>query len=315
MPGLPTRVRAELGWFGLTTVARHRTDPIIGSIILTDRCNLNCQHCAVGNIRRVDYPWQRICADMHLLRGQGVRVLFLYGGEPFLWHDGRRGLRDVVAEARALGFASVNVVTNGTRGLDLPEADVILVSVDGTRAHHDRIRGPTYDRVLESIERAPAANLCLYMAVNRINVDDIEHVAALACDLPHVRAVSYNLHTPYPGTEHLTLTMPQRHDACDRIARLIRAGYPVLNLASALPRIADLTAPTPCHQCVIVEDGQQWTCGRCIEIEGLCEQCGFLFAGELSQLFAGDPRVVLDAIRTYGRLLGPGSGSSARSAA
>ena len=25
------------------------------------------------------------------LRGQGVRVLFLYGGEPFLWHDGRRG--------------------------------------------------------------------------------------------------------------------------------------------------------------------------------------------------------------------------------
>jgi MoaA/NifB/PqqE/SkfB family radical SAM enzyme len=206
MPGLPTRVWAELGWFGLTTVARHRTDPIIGSIILTDRCNLNCQHCAVGNIRRVDYPWQRICADMHLLRGQGVRVLFLYGGEPFLWHDGRRGLSDVVAEARALGFASVNVVTNGTRGLDLPEADVILVSVDGTRAHHDRIRGPTYDRVLESIERAPAANLCLYMAVNRINVDDIEHGAGLACDLPHVRAVSYNLHTPYPGTEHLGLT-------------------------------------------------------------------------------------------------------------
>ena len=86
--------------------------------------------------------------------------------------------------------------------------------------------------------------------------------------------------------------MPQRRDACDRIARLIRAGYPVLNLASALPRIADLTAPTPCHQCVIVEDGQQWTCGRCIEVPGLCQQCGFLFAGELSQLFAGDPRVI-----------------------
>ena len=107
MSGLPMRVWAELGWFGLSTVARHRTDPIIGSIILTDRCNLHCQHCAVGNIRRVDYPWQRICADLHALRGQGVRVLFLYGGEPFLWHDGRRGLRDVVREARALGFVSV----------------------------------------------------------------------------------------------------------------------------------------------------------------------------------------------------------------
>ena len=120
MSGLPMRVWAELGWFGLSTVVRHRTDPIIGSIILTDRCNLHCQHCAVGNIRRVDYPWQRISADLHALRGQGVRVLFLYGGEPFLWHDGPRGLRDVVLEARALGFVSVNVVTNGTRGLDLP---------------------------------------------------------------------------------------------------------------------------------------------------------------------------------------------------
>ncbi len=303
MSGLPMRVWAELGWFGLNTVVAHRTDPIIGSIILTDRCNLSCQHCAVGNIRRVDYPWSRICADLHALRGQGVRVLFLYGGEPFLWHDGTTVLRDVVREARSLGFVSVNVVTNGTRGLDLPEADVILVSIDGTREHHDRIRGATYDRVLASIEQAPADNLVLYMAVNRINLEDIEHVAALACDLPHVRAVSFNLHTPYPGTEHLTLTMPQRHDACDRIARLIHEGYPVLNLASALPRIADLTAPTPCHQCVIIEDGQQWTCGRCIEVPGLCQQCGFLFAGELAQLFAGDPRVALDAVRTYGRLL------------
>ena len=303
MSRLPMRVWAELGWFGLNAIARNRTDPIIGSIILTDRCNLHCQHCAVGNIRRVDYPWQRICADMHALRGQGARVLFLYGGEPFLWRDGRRGLRDVVLEARSLGFVSVNVVTNGTRGLDLPEADVILVSVDGTRAHHDQIRGPTYDRILAAIEEAPADNLCLYMAINRVNLDDIEHVADLARDLAQVRAVSYNLHTPYPGTEHLTLTTPQRRDACDRIAALIHTGYPVLNLVHALPRIADLSAPTPCHQCVIVEDGQQWTCGRCIEVPGLCQQCGFLFAGELSQLFAGDPLVILDAVRTYGRLL------------
>ncbi|HYN57192.1 MAG TPA: radical SAM protein [Motilibacterales bacterium] len=302
---MPTRVWAELGWFGLTTVVRHRTDPIIGSLILTDRCNLHCQHCAVGNIRRVDYPWQRICADLHALRGQGVRVLFLYGGEPFLWHEGGHGLRDVVREARAMGFVSINVVTNGTRGLDLPEADVILVSVDGTRAHHDQIRGPSYDRIMESIEAAPADNLCLYMAINRINLDDIEHVARLARELPHVRAGSYNLHTPYPGTEHLTLTRAQRRDACDRIAQLIRAGYPVLNLLHALPRIADLATDGPCHRCVIVEDGQQWTCGRCIEEPGLCAQCGFLFAGELSQLFAGDPRVILDAVRTYGRLLQP----------
>ncbi len=300
---MPARTWVELGWFGLTTIARHRTDPIIGSIIVTDRCNLACQHCAVANIRRVDYPWPRIVGDLALLRGQGVRILFLYGGEPLLWHDGDRRLADVIAQARRMGFVSVNVVTNGTRGLDLADADLVLVSLDGAPAHHDEIRGRTYDRVMSAIEAAPADNLCLYMAVNRINLADIEHVAGLARDLPTVRAVSYNLHTPYPGTEALALTPGQRREACDRIVRLIRAGYPVLNLASVLPRVAAGESPGPCPQCVIVEDGTQWTCGRCIEIPGLCQQCGFLFASELSWLFRGEPRVVADALRTYRRYL------------
>jgi MoaA/NifB/PqqE/SkfB family radical SAM enzyme len=296
---MPARAWLELGWFGLTTVLLRRRDPIVGSLIVTDRCNLACRHCAVANIRRVNYPFEQLQADMRLLHGQGVRILFLYGGEPFLWRDHDRTLHDVVAEARRIGFLLVNVVTNGTYGLDLPEADLILVSLDGTREHHDELRGRNYDRVLANVRAAPADNLCLYMAVNRVNLDDIEHVCALAQDLPHVRAVSFNVHTPYPGTEDLTLSPEQRRTAFARIGEMIDAGYPVLNMRSALPRIADGTAPRPCPQCVIVEDGEQWTCGRCIEIPGLCEQCGFLFASELSLLFRGDPRVVRDAVRMY----------------
>lgn len=297
------RVWAELAWFGLTTVVRHRRDPIIGSIIVTDRCNLACRHCAVANIRRINYPFERIAADLRTLHEQGVRVLFLYGGEPFLWRDGERRLPDIVAAARQMGFPLVAVVTNGTYGLDLPGADLILVSIDGTREHHDEIRGRTYDRILANIDAAPRDNLCLYMAVNRINLDDIEYVAGLARDLPHVRAVSYNFHTPYPGTEDLALTREQRRRACDRIAALIQARYPVLNLASALPAIAENSFPTPCHQCVIIEDGQQWVCGRCVEIPGLCEQCGYFFAAEYSLLFSGRPRVVAEAVRTYAKYL------------
>ena len=298
-PRVPMRTWLELGWFGLTTILFRRKDPIVGSLIVTDRCNLACRHCAVANIRRVNYPFERLRADMQMLHDEGVRILFLYGGEPFLWRDGHRTLHDVVAEARRIGFPLVNVVTNGTYGLDLPEADLILVSVDGTREHHDELRGHNYDRVIATIRDAPADNLCLYMAVNRINLDDIEHVCALARDLPHVRAVSFNLHTPYPGTEELTLSPEQRRRACERIVDMIDRGYPVLNMRSVLPRVAAGTAPRPCPQCVIVEDGEQWTCGRCIEIPGLCEQCGFIFASELSLLFRGNPRVVRDALRAY----------------
>ncbi len=299
VPRVPMRTWLELGWFGLTTILFRRKDPIVGSLIVTDRCNLACRHCAVANIRRVNYSFERLQSDLQMLHDEGVRILFLYGGEPFLWRDGDRTLHDVVAEARRIGFPLVNVVTNGTYGLDLPEADLILVSVDGTREHHDELRGHNYDQVLAIIRDAPADNLCLYMAVNRVNLDDIEHVCALARDLPHVRAVSFNLHTPYPGTEELTLSPEQRRTACERIVDMIDRGYPVLNMRSALPRVADGTAPRPCPQCVIVEDGEQWTCGRCIEIPGLCEQCGFIFASELSLLFRGNPRVVRDALRAY----------------
>jgi MoaA/NifB/PqqE/SkfB family radical SAM enzyme len=281
----------------LTTVLLRRRDPIIGSLILTDRCNLACRHCAVANLRRLDYPFATVQRDLRRLRAQGVRILLLYGGEPMLWHDGPLTLRDVIAEARTIGFGWVGVVTNGTRGVDLPEADLVLVSLDGTREHHDAIRGHNHDLVLANIEAAGTANLCLYMAVNRVNFDDVEFVAQLAARLPTVRRVSYNIHTPYPGTEALSLSTEQRRDVCERIAALIRDGYPVLNLAAALPRIADGSAPRPCPQCVIVEDGEEWTCGRCIEIPGLCEQCGFFFASELSLLFRGNPRVVLELLR------------------
>ncbi|MHB1011122.1 MAG: radical SAM protein [Propionibacteriaceae bacterium] len=300
-PGL--RAWLELGWFGLTTVLFRRRDPVVGSLIVTDRCNLACRHCAVANLRRVDYPYERLQQDMLSLYGQGVRILLLYGGEPMLWHDPTRTVRDVIAAARAIGFPWVGVVTNGTRGADLPEADLVLVSLDGTRESHDAIRGRTYDRILANIRAATRANLCLYMAVNSTNVADVEAVAELAATLPTVLGVSYNLHTPYPGTETLALTPEQRRDVCDRIGRLIRRGYPVVNLATALPRIADFSAPRPCPQCVIVEDGEQWTCGRCIETPGLCEQCGFFFAYELSLLFHGHPAVVLEALRRYPALL------------
>jgi molybdenum cofactor biosynthesis enzyme MoaA len=297
------RTWAELAWFGLTTVLVHRKDPIVGSLILTDRCNLACRHCVVANIRRVDYPWVRIRSDLQSLAAQGVRILLLYGGEPFLWRDGDHRLPDVVVEAHRMGFAMVGVVTNGTHGLDLPEADLIFVSVDGTAEHHDAIRGHTYDRVMAHIAAAPRDNLCLYMAINRINLPDIEHVARTARDLATVRAASFNLHTPYPGTEHLALTREQRRQACTEIGRLIGNGYPILNLASTLPAVAENAWPTPCHQCVIVEDGQQWVCGRCVETPGLCEHCGYLFSAELSLLFSGRPRVVADAVHTHGRYL------------
>lgn len=146
-------MRASSYWylanFWIKTVLLKKKDPIVGSIIITDRCNLRCKHCSVNNITEIVYPFTQIKKDMQTLYDLGVRILFLYGGEPFLWKDNNLTVRDLVVEAKKMGFMIVNVVTNGTFPINLPEADLILVSLDGDKERHNAIRGNTYDTIFE----------------------------------------------------------------------------------------------------------------------------------------------------------------------
>ena len=159
--------------FGIRTILLGKKDPILGTVIVTDKCNLKCKHCSVNNITAVVHPYQQIHAEMQTLYDMGVRILFFCGGETFLWRDGDKTLRDLVAEAKRMGFLIVNVVTNGTFPIDLPEADLILLSLDGDRERHNTIRGNTYDTILENVSRATADNICFYMAVNQINKESV----------------------------------------------------------------------------------------------------------------------------------------------
>lgn len=296
---MKARQLLKLTYFGITTLLFKRKDPLIGSIILTDRCNLSCRHCRVNNITGVVYPYSTIISDMKEMYASGIRVLLFYGGEPFLWEDDGITLRDLVAEAKAMGFFLVNVVTNGTFPLDLPEADLIQVSLDGGKERHDEIRGITYDRIIENIGNATSDNICLYMAVNQINKESIEGVCETAQQLKNVRAVTFNFHTPYPGTEYLKLSANEKRDCCNRIVRLMEEGYPVLNMKGAFPYIIDNSFKTPCRQCIVMENGKKWTCGRCIEIPGLCQECGFFFAAEYSLVFNGNIKVIYELFKTY----------------
>lgn len=294
---------AYFAGFGVKTILFRQKKPILGTIILTDRCNLHCKHCSVNNITSVIYPYRQIQGEMRQLYEMGVRILFFCGGETFLWQDSGKTLRDLVTEAKKLGFLIVNVVTNGTFPLELPEADLILLSLDGDRERHNAVRGDTYDLIFENIKRAPADNICFYMAVNQINKDAIRSVCTAARDTEHVRAVSFNFHTPYPDTEELALSVEEKADCCRVISEMKRQGAPVFNLESAFPYLIHNRFPTPCHQCVVMENGKLSTCGRCIDVPGLCERCGYFFVAEYTLLFCGNPKIIVEMLRTYLRYI------------
>ena len=247
------------------------------------------------------HPYEKIRGEMRQLYEMGVRILFFCGGETFLWRDGALGLRDLVREAKAMGFFIVNVVTNGTQRLDLPEADLILLSLDGDERRHNLIRGETYALIRRHIAEATSDNICLYMAINQLNKSCIRSVCEVARDEPTVRAVSFNFHTPYPDTAELALSRDEKAEACREIEELMDEGFPIFNLRSAFPAIVDNAFPTPCRQCVVMEDGKLSVCGRCIDVPGLCERCGYFFAAEYALVFRGEVRVIAEMLRTYTR--------------
>lgn len=289
----------SLALFGAKTVLFKTKKPILGTVIITDRCNLHCKHCSVNNVTAIMHRYEKVKREMQTLYKMGIRILFFCGGETFLWNDEGRTIRDLVREAKEMGFYIVNVVTNGTFPIDVPEADLILLSLDGDKEKHNEVRGDTYDAIMKNIKEATSDNICFYMAINRINKDTIPSVCYKAKELKNVRAVSFNFHTPYPDTVELALSREEKAQCCAVIEEMMAEGVPVFNLKSAFPYLIENKFPTPCHQCVVIEDGKISTCGRCIEVPDLCEKCGYFFVAEYTLLFQGKVRIIFDMLRTY----------------
>lgn len=289
----------HLAGFGIKTILFKKKEPILGTIIVTDKCNLHCKHCSVNNITAIVHPYEQIHNEMIKLYDMGIRILFFCGGETFLWRDKDKTLRDLVIEAKEMGFLIVNVVTNGTHPIDLKEADLILLSLDGDKDHHNIIRGDTYDTIMKNIENATSDNICFYMAINQINKDCVKDVCQKAKDTKNVRAVSFNFHTPYPDTKELALSKEDKKKCCCDIIEMMKKGAPIFNLKSAFPYLIENKFPTPCHQCVVMENGKLSTCGRCIEVPGLCDECGYFFVAEYTLLFKGNIKIIFEMLRTY----------------
>lgn len=289
----------EFSTYGLKTIFFKNTNPILATIILTDYCNLTCKHCAVNNINKIIHPYEEIKEEMINLYNEGVRILFFCGGETLLWNYNGKNAKDLIREAKEIGFELVNIVTNGTIDLDIKEADIIFLSIDGTKENHNYIRGNTFDTILKNVEKANESNICVYMAINNKNYKDIRELCELVKNTKNLKSISFNFHTPYEGTENLSLSREQKIEVVNTIKQLIREGYPIFNLYSALDYYLDNNWKRPCNQCLVIENKKRFVCGRCVEIDGLCNECGYLFAVEFVLLFGGNPKIIYETLKTY----------------
>lgn len=112
-------------------------------IRINGHCNMSCAFCFVD--RTVpDYPSARVLADIDALAAKNLDHLVLSGGEPTLHPD----LPRFIARAKALGFRTIEMQSNGVKAADpdyaralveagLNKVTVSLHSIDPE--HSDRI--------------------------------------------------------------------------------------------------------------------------------------------------------------------------------
>jgi Fe-coproporphyrin III synthase len=295
---------AELWYYGLFFARARllgRRRPLVGGINITSYCNLACAHCPyVGaEVVREHLSRAQIESMMATFRRQGIRVLFLQGGEPTLWHDGDYGFNDLVRDARQR-FFRVACVTNAILPID-SSCDLVWVSVDGSPEVHDRVRGQgSYAKMAANVAASLNPNLYANLTLSRLNVDDLEAcVEHIRCEMPRLKALSVNFQIPYPGVEEHSLSYAQRARAVERIIALRRQGYPILNSPSSLRLMLEPGWNTThwlislAHPNGMVVEG----CGARHVDPGICDHCGYGVMAEVQAIWRGDPRAIVDAFR------------------
>lgn len=177
---------------------------------ITDRCNLRCSHCFVGDSIGRELPLsdvRRVLEEFE--RMQGLRLL-ITGGEPVLHRD-FRAINEMLPEFQLRKVLFSNGMALTDRLLGALNVHEIQISIDGMRSAHDRIRGAgSFDRALDAARRAMAMGIetSVSTMVHPANVGDFDGMDALFREMG-VRDWSVDVPCAYGRmSEHPELRVP-----------------------------------------------------------------------------------------------------------
>ncbi|MES9963290.1 MAG: radical SAM protein [Candidatus Sedimenticola sp. 20ELBAFRAG] len=291
------------GWmsFGFRTFLLGQKLPYLFGIEISDRCNLDCFYCEGKNKGRYYFSYGQACQALNDAYNRGHRALYFTGGEPMIWQDGDRQLNDLVSYARETGFKDVFIYTNGTRPLDIRGCRYI-VTIDGPREVHNRIRNDTYDMILKNARAAVTSAVFASITITKANVDWLELYAKEITDTGLFRGISFNLLTHWPEiVAQYGFSGIERERVIDRVWELKQQGYPFLLSAAAYKALRNNNWKRPLPQIELgLSPDEMYTCCRDIGNKEICNLCGYVGCVEVSQVLAMKPSAIWQAIQMAG---------------
>ena len=148
---------------------------------ITDRCNLRCRHCYIGESsgRELAVPEvRRVLREFEEM--QGLRVL-LTGGEPIL-HSRFDEINEMLPDLSLRAVLFTNGVLLGRERLRRLKVHEIQVSIDGMQPAHDALRGAgTWEAALNALRSATDAGFSVSVStmVTSLNLRDFDAMEEL----------------------------------------------------------------------------------------------------------------------------------------
>ena len=267
------------------------TQPLVLGLSVTDRCNLSCRYCRIANLTGFMMSAADIERRLRRYYARGFRELYITGGEPMLWHDGRSRLADVVDLAYTIGYFHVGLTTNGTCPLDVP-ADVIWVSLDGPPLINAQLRGPHFYRVLRNLRASRHPGVGITCTVNTVNRSTLKELLALVvAERVAPLGVMFYFLTPYYGRDELYLDQSGRSAVIDELLRYKREGLPVFNSTAALRRLQSGRWERPTNLWWLSDaDGEHMCCRH--RSPEICRECGYSSCVEIIEALRLRPSAI-----------------------
>jgi len=276
----------NLSWFFLQRKILNRKIPLLASFKVTYRCNLACRACPFhlrSGKTESSMSWNKAIEAMDNLHKAGTRIIVFEGGEPLLWRDGPYRFHDLVRYARKL-FLRVAVTTNGTLPLDIP-CHTLWVSLDGLKETHDELRSASFDRIWSNIKDTRHPRIFIHCTLNRRNWQDVESLAKLVRQTLAIQGMTVQFFYPYnQGEENLALSPEERRFVIEKLLKLKKAGFPILNSAGRLK--AQIDNHWHCHDDILINVDPDGTITRGCYVKSRgeinCDACGFTPVAEAS---------------------------------
>lgn len=287
--------------FGIKYLANYlikgKAGPLICGLVLHNKCNLHCLHCALIKRPVTSMSFAEAIKVIDSFYGEGGRCLYLEGGEPFMWHDETFTINDIVSYSKKKGFHAVIIYTNGTYPIN-SGADTIFVSIDGLLKNHDKLRGQSFEKIIQNIKASSHPSIYVNFTINSVNEEEIADFCRYTDCIKQIKGTFFYFHTPYYGYDDLFLGNAVKIEILKRLLKL-KSRYKILNSSAALKSAIRNDWKKNLDICRVYEDGIYYKCCRQNNGGDLCRECGYLSYAEIDQTLKLKPGAIINALKYF----------------